>query len=61
MMHNSCHRPDVEITSLIEEIWKNNRSSEILKDVPWTYIGTRSGVFRSYPGHRSRRNFDPTK
>jgi len=54
-------RPDVEITSLIEDIWKNNRSSEILKDVPWTYIGTRSGVFRSYPGHRSRRNFDPTK
>ncbi|KAJ7333705.1 hypothetical protein OS493_015788 [Desmophyllum pertusum] len=54
-------RPDVEITSLIEEIWKNNRSSEILKDVPWTYIGTRSGIFRSYPGHRSRKNFDPTK
>ncbi|XP_015752971.1 PREDICTED: uncharacterized protein LOC107332703, partial [Acropora digitifera] len=53
-------RPDVLITSLIEETWKN-RSSEILKDVSWTYVGTQSGVFRSYPGHRARKNFDPTK
>ena len=54
------YRPDVEITSLIEKTWKN-RSSDILKDVPWTYVGTQSGVFRSYPGHRSRKLFDPTK
>ena len=56
----ACLRPDVQITSLIEQTWKN-RSSDILKDVPWTYVGTQSGVFRSYPGHRARKNFDPTK
>ncbi|XP_070555607.1 voltage-dependent calcium channel subunit alpha-2/delta-2-like [Ptychodera flava] len=53
-------RADVLITSQIEEIWKN-RKFELLKDVKWTYCGCRSGTFRTYPGHRSRRTYDPTK
>ncbi|XP_002735490.2 VWFA and cache domain-containing protein 1-like [Saccoglossus kowalevskii] len=53
-------RADVLITSQIEEIWKT-RKFDLLDDVKWTYIGCRSGVFRTYPGHRSRRTYDPTK
>ncbi|XP_071499643.1 voltage-dependent calcium channel subunit alpha-2/delta-3-like [Diadema antillarum] len=53
-------RADVLITSQIEPIWRD-RNSPLLKDVKWTYIGCRSGVFRTYPGHRSRRPYDPTK
>ncbi|XP_063967969.1 voltage-dependent calcium channel subunit alpha-2/delta-3-like [Lytechinus pictus] len=53
-------RADVLITSQIEPIWRN-RTSPLLRDVKWTYIGCRSGVFRTYPGHRSRRPYDPTK
>ncbi|XP_031549203.1 uncharacterized protein LOC116286765 [Actinia tenebrosa] len=48
------------MTGKIEKTWLS-RTHEILKDVRWTYVGTRSGVFRSFPGHRSRRNYDPTK
>ncbi|PIK39898.1 hypothetical protein BSL78_23247 [Apostichopus japonicus] len=53
-------RADVLITSQIEEVWRN-RNSPLLKEVKWTYIGCRSGVFRTYPGHRSSRAYDPTK
>ncbi|CAH1252963.1 CACNA2D2 [Branchiostoma lanceolatum] len=52
-------RADVLITSQIEEIWRD-RDFGGLGDVKWTYIGCRSGVFRTYPGHRSRRTYDPT-
>ena len=48
------------ITQPIEEIWKE-RAFESLRQVKWTYVGLRSGVFRTYPGHRSRRLYDPTK
>ncbi|KAK2171035.1 hypothetical protein NP493_1112g00008 [Ridgeia piscesae] len=30
-------------------------------DVKWTYVGMRSGLFRTYPAHRSTRTYDPTK
>ncbi|KAJ8032799.1 Voltage-dependent calcium channel subunit alpha-2/delta-2 [Holothuria leucospilota] len=53
-------RADVLITSPIENVWKA-RNSPLLKEVKWTYIGCRSGVFRTYPGHRSSRAYDPTK
>ncbi|XP_033124937.1 voltage-dependent calcium channel subunit alpha-2/delta-1-like [Anneissia japonica] len=53
-------KADVLITSQIEAIWKK-RNFDLLKDVKWTYIGCRSGVFRTYPGHRSSRPYDPTK
>ncbi|XP_071807181.1 voltage-dependent calcium channel subunit alpha-2/delta-3-like [Asterias amurensis] len=53
-------RADVLITSQIEKIWRN-RNKKTLADVKWTYIGCRSGVFRTYPGHRSKRYYDPTK
>ncbi len=53
-------RADVLITSQIEKIWRN-RNKKMLADVKWTYIGCRSGVFRTYPGHRSKRYYDPTK
>ncbi|XP_038057398.1 voltage-dependent calcium channel subunit alpha-2/delta-3-like [Patiria miniata] len=53
-------RADVLITSQIEKIWRS-RNKKMLQDVKWTYIGCRSGVFRTYPGHRSKRYYDPTK
>lgn len=53
-------RADVLITQPIEEIWKS-REFESLSQVKWTNIGLRSGVFRTYPGHRSKRGYDPTK
>lgn len=53
-------RADVLITQPIEEIWKN-RAFESLSQVKWTNIGLRSGVFRTYPGHRSTRKYNPTK
>ncbi|XP_052254694.1 voltage-dependent calcium channel subunit alpha-2/delta-2-like isoform X2 [Dreissena polymorpha] len=53
-------RADVLITQPIEEIWKA-RKFESLSQIKWTNVGLRSGVFRTYPGHRSRRTYDPTK
>ncbi|XP_052774120.1 voltage-dependent calcium channel subunit alpha-2/delta-3-like isoform X2 [Mya arenaria] len=53
-------RADVLITQPIEEIWKS-RKFESLSQIKWTNVGLRSGVFRTYPGHRSRRTYDPTK
>jgi len=53
-------RADVLITQPIEEIWKQ-RKFESLSQIKWTNIGLRSGVFRTYPGHRSTRGYDPTK
>ncbi|XP_069125986.1 LOW QUALITY PROTEIN: voltage-dependent calcium channel subunit alpha-2/delta-2-like [Argopecten irradians] len=57
---NKGIRTDVLITQPIEDIWRN-RSFESLNQVKWTNIGLRSGVFRTYPGHRSTRGYDPTK
>ncbi|XP_028402985.1 voltage-dependent calcium channel subunit alpha-2/delta-1-like isoform X1 [Dendronephthya gigantea] len=53
-------RSDVLITAPIETAWKA-RNRTILKDVRWTYVATTRGAFRSYPGHRSPKNFDPTR
>ncbi|CAL1539791.1 unnamed protein product [Lymnaea stagnalis] len=59
-MYNKGIRADVLITYPIEEIWKT-RNFESLDQVKWTNVGLRSGVFRTYPGHRSTRNYDPTQ
>lgn len=53
------NRADVLITQPIEVEWKKRRF-EALDKVKWTYVGLRSGVFRTYPGHRSGRSYDPT-
>ncbi|XP_063400495.1 voltage-dependent calcium channel subunit alpha-2/delta-2-like [Mytilus trossulus] len=53
-------RADVLITQPIEEMWKK-RAFESLDQVKWTNIGLRSGVFRTFPGHRSTRAYDPTQ
>ena len=52
-------RADVLITQPIEVEWIK-RNFEALDKVKWTYVGLRSGVFRTYPGHRSKRSYDPT-
>ncbi|XP_041357381.1 VWFA and cache domain-containing protein 1-like [Gigantopelta aegis] len=53
-------RADVLITQPIEVIWRT-RDFESIKQIKWTNVGLRSGVFRTYPGHRSKREYDPTK
>lgn len=53
-------RADVVITAPIESAWKA-RNETFLKDVRWTYVATTRGAFRSYPGHRSPKNFDPRR
>ncbi|BFY99384.1 hypothetical protein BsWGS_02424 [Bradybaena similaris] len=59
-LYNKGVRADVLITYPIQEIWKN-RNFESLDQVMWTNVGLRSGVFRTYPGHRSTRNYDPSQ
>ena len=53
-------RADVLITQPIEDIWRD-RNFESISQIKWTNVGLRSGVFRTYPGHRSTRTYDPTK
>ncbi|KAK2155924.1 hypothetical protein LSH36_227g06072 [Paralvinella palmiformis] len=53
-------RADVLITQPIEKLWRI-RNFEGIEDVKWTYVGMRSGVFRTYPGHRSTRSYDPSR
>ena len=53
-------RADVLITQPIEVIWRD-RKFESIDQIKWTNVGLRSGVFRTYPGHRSTRTYDPTK
>ncbi|XP_013386854.1 voltage-dependent calcium channel subunit alpha-2/delta-2 [Lingula anatina] len=53
-------RADVLITQPIEAHWRN-RSFDSLNEVKWTYVGMRTGVFRTYPGHRSTRTYDPSQ
>ncbi|GAU99492.1 hypothetical protein RvY_10486 [Ramazzottius varieornatus] len=52
-------RADVKITAPIETYWKE-RDFEWIDQIKWTYVGMRSGVFRTYPGHRSTRLYDAT-
>lgn len=51
-------RAYVLISQPIESYW-NLRPAESVKEVKWTYVGMRSGVFRTYPGHRSVRLYNP--
>ena len=51
-------RAYVLISQPIEEYWKQ-RPPESVKEVKWTYVGMRTGVFRTYPGHRSNRLYNP--
>ena len=53
-------RADVLISQNVEKLWRV-RSFPGVDDVKWTYVGMRSGVFRTYPAHRSRRGYDPSK
>ncbi|XP_070196192.1 voltage-dependent calcium channel subunit alpha-2/delta-2-like [Littorina saxatilis] len=53
-------RADVLITQPIEEIWRT-RNFDSIDKIKWTNVGLRSGVFRTYPGHRSTRGYDPTQ
>ncbi|ESO88121.1 hypothetical protein LOTGIDRAFT_165858 [Lottia gigantea] len=57
---NKGVRADVLISQPIEEIWRT-RQFESINQIKWTNVGFRSGVFRTYPGHRSSRGYDPTK
>jgi voltage-dependent calcium channel alpha-2/delta-3 len=51
-------RAYVLISQPIEEYWRT-RPDESVKEVKWTYVGMRTGVFRTYPGHRSNRLYNP--
>jgi hypothetical protein len=53
-------RADVLITQPIEAVWRD-RNFESIDKIKWTNVGLRSGVFRTYPGHRSTRGYDPTQ
>ena len=55
-----CTRADVLITQPIEEVWRT-RNFDSIDKIKWTNVGLRSGVFRTYPGHRSTRGYDPTQ
>ncbi|GFO18775.1 voltage-dependent calcium channel subunit alpha-2/delta-2-like [Plakobranchus ocellatus] len=57
---NKGVRADVLITYPIEKVWRE-RTFESIDQIKWTNVGLRSGVFRTYPGHRSTRNYDPTQ
>ncbi|CAH1773823.1 unnamed protein product [Owenia fusiformis] len=59
-MYEKGVRADVLITQPVEEVWRD-REFEYIHDVKWTYVGLRTGVFRTYPAHRSTRAYDPSK
>jgi hypothetical protein len=50
-------RAYVLISQPIERVWRR-RPAELTKDIIWTYVGMRTGVFRTYPAHRSVREYD---
>ena len=51
-------RAYVLISQPIEEYWRK-RPYDLVKENKWTYVGMRNGVFRTYPGHRSNRLYNP--
>lgn len=51
-------RAYVLISQPIEEYYLE-RPPESVKEVKWTYVGMRTGVFRTFPGHRSNRIYNP--
>ncbi len=53
-------RADALIVQAVEKLWRK-RTFEGVDDVKWTYVGMRSGLFRTYPAHRSTRSYDPSK
>ncbi|ELU06451.1 hypothetical protein CAPTEDRAFT_215114 [Capitella teleta] len=58
--YNTGIRAYALITQPVELLWRV-REFDGVDDVKWTYVGMRSGVFRTYPAHRSRRTYDPSK
>ena len=48
---------DVMWSSVVDKIWLRLRSDKYILQ---PYIGTRSGVFRFYPGSVIRGGYDPT-
>ncbi|XP_065176817.1 voltage-dependent calcium channel subunit alpha-2/delta-1-like [Sycon ciliatum] len=53
-------RSTVWITQPIEATWRA-RSAAVSDEIVWTYFGSANGVWRSFPGSRSTRNYDPTR
>ena len=51
-------RAYVLISQPIEDYWRK-RPYELVKENKWTYVGMRNGVFRTFPGHRSNRLYNP--
>ena len=50
-------RPDVWATYQAEKFWKQHRSNHL----SWRYIGTPSGIMRSYPGVSLKKTYDHEK
>eukprot|EP00117_Sycon_ciliatum_P025971 scpid28085/ scgid5481/ VWFA and cache domain-containing protein 1 len=53
-------RETVWLTQAIQDVWMN-RTSALQSHVAWTFFGASNGVFRTYPGSRSSKKFDPTQ
>lgn len=58
-MNSILNRPEVYITSGMEQHWK---SRDLVNQhlISLSYIGLNSGVIRSFPGVRWTRRYDPT-
>ncbi|XP_065176814.1 voltage-dependent calcium channel subunit alpha-2/delta-3-like isoform X1 [Sycon ciliatum] len=53
-------RSTVWVTQPVEAAWRA-RSAAVSDEIIWTYFGSANGVWRSFPGSRSTRNYDPTR
>jgi hypothetical protein len=55
-------RRDVLRTAKVAStVWLNGtqrNTSSVPNSAIWTYVGTASGVFRTYPGHRSSPSYN---
>ncbi|CAH1794236.1 unnamed protein product [Owenia fusiformis] len=59
-LYRSTLRADVKITSFIEELWRE-RPLNLQDQIAWSYIGTRGGVMRIYPGMEFQQDYDATR